>query len=168
MRSFTSPPIRPIEFASPGGEPSDIALDKKQFAKLISVRHAVDAPPKLLVSSRLALWLAADVAMMTDAMQRVVAWPDILYGDNRLSRRRYADRRTGTTYARSARDQRSPGGPIQRTVRLPRDHAAGNDRRSKRFDRLPVFLNRLSTKTAVGEDKFSTTTDRRAAKQMAI
>ena len=71
-----------IEFASPGGEPSDIALDKKQFAKLISVRHAVDAPPKLLVSSRLALWLAADVAMMTDAMQRVVAWPDILYGDN--------------------------------------------------------------------------------------
>ncbi len=50
-----------MEFDSPGGVPSDIALDKKQFAKLISVRHAIEAPPKLLVSSRLALWLAADV-----------------------------------------------------------------------------------------------------------
>jgi concanavalin A-like lectin/glucanase superfamily protein len=31
----------------------------------------------------LALWLAADVAVATDEKQRVIAWPDILYGDNR-------------------------------------------------------------------------------------
>jgi len=72
-----------VEFNSPGGEPSDIALDKQQFARLISVRHAAEAPPKLLPSTRLALWLAADIAVMTDAKHRVVAWPDLLYGDNR-------------------------------------------------------------------------------------
>ena len=30
----------------------------------------------------MALWLAADVAVTTDADQRVVAWQDIVYGDN--------------------------------------------------------------------------------------
>ncbi|HEY2826017.1 MAG TPA: LamG-like jellyroll fold domain-containing protein [Pirellulales bacterium] len=74
-----------VEFNALGTEPADIALDKQQFARLISVRHAAEAPPKQLVSSRLALWLAADVAVMADAKQRVVAWPDILYGDNRAA-----------------------------------------------------------------------------------
>jgi hypothetical protein len=72
-----------VEFDSPGGVPSDIALDKEQFARLMAVRRTAEAPPKSLVPTRLALWLAADVAVMTDAKQRVVAWPDILYGDNR-------------------------------------------------------------------------------------
>ncbi|HTQ40162.1 MAG TPA: LamG-like jellyroll fold domain-containing protein [Pirellulales bacterium] len=72
-----------VEFQSPGGESSDIAFDKEQFARLIAVRRTAEAPPKSLVPSKLALWLAADADVQTDANHRVVTWPDILYGDNR-------------------------------------------------------------------------------------
>jgi anti-sigma factor RsiW len=72
-----------VEFNLPSGERSDIAFDKQQFERLMSVRHAAAVPSQQLLPSRLALWLAADASVMTDAKHRVVAWPDILYGDNR-------------------------------------------------------------------------------------
>ena len=35
-----------------------------------------------LVEDKLALWLAADVAVTTDTQRRVISWQDIVYGDN--------------------------------------------------------------------------------------
>ena len=72
-----------MEFQSPEGKSSDIAFDKQQFALLIAVRRTAETPPKRLVSSKLALWLAADADVQIDSNRRVVTWPDILYGDNR-------------------------------------------------------------------------------------
>ncbi len=72
-----------VEFNSPSGERSDIAFDKQQFARLMSIRHAAEVSSLQLLPTRLALWLAADASVVTDAKHRVVAWPDILYGDNR-------------------------------------------------------------------------------------
>jgi hypothetical protein len=71
-----------VEFEAPGSEPSDIAFNKEQFSRLMSVRRTAADPPKKLVPDRLALWLTADV-VTTDTAHRVVAWPDVLYGDNR-------------------------------------------------------------------------------------
>ncbi|HZZ27657.1 MAG TPA: LamG-like jellyroll fold domain-containing protein [Pirellulales bacterium] len=72
-----------MQFQLPSGQSSDIAFDKQQFALLMAVRRTAAAPSKLLVPSKLALWLAADAAVQIDSHQRVVTWPDILYGDNR-------------------------------------------------------------------------------------
>jgi Concanavalin A-like lectin/glucanases superfamily len=72
-----------MEFAASGGEPSSISMNEHQFSKLISLRRAAHMQAQGLVSSRLALWLAADVAVTTDHEHRVISWQDILYGDNR-------------------------------------------------------------------------------------
>ncbi len=82
-----------VEFNSPSGERNDIAFDKQQFERLMSVRHAAEVSSQKLLPTRLALWLAADASVMTDDKHRVVAWPDILYGDNRSGRRCHAKRR---------------------------------------------------------------------------
>ena len=36
-----------------------------------------------ITENKLALWLAADVAVTTDDRQRVISWQDIVYGDNK-------------------------------------------------------------------------------------
>jgi anti-sigma factor RsiW len=71
-----------LAFGSAGAEPNDIKMDEHQFSKMISLRRAPHSQPKGLASSRLALWLAADIAVTTDSQHRVVSWQDILYGDN--------------------------------------------------------------------------------------
>lgn len=71
-----------MEFGLRSEDPSHIAMDEQQFARLIALRRAAQVKSGHLVEDRLALWLAADVAVTTDADQRVVAWQDIVYGDN--------------------------------------------------------------------------------------
>ena len=71
-----------MEFGSPMGIPSDIAIDEEQFSRLIALRRATDVQHGHVVEDKLALWLAADVAVTTDARQRVVSWQDIVYGNN--------------------------------------------------------------------------------------
>jgi hypothetical protein len=72
-----------MEFRAAAGEPSDIAMNQAQFAGLIALRRAADVKAGHLTEDKLALWLAADVAVTTDAANRVIAWQDIVYGDNR-------------------------------------------------------------------------------------
>jgi hypothetical protein len=71
-----------VEFHSGGGDPSGIAMNESQFSGLISLRRPTDKHSQRLLQDRLALWLSADVAVTTDAQQRVVTWSDIIYGDN--------------------------------------------------------------------------------------
>ena len=72
-----------LAFDSKSDAPSDIAIDKAQFSPLIDLRRAAGTKLQRLIPDRLALWLAADLGVMTDAAHKVVSWQDILYGDNR-------------------------------------------------------------------------------------
>jgi anti-sigma factor RsiW len=72
-----------LSFDSKSDAPSDIAIDKEQFSPLIDLRRAAGTKLQRLIPDRLALWLAADLGVMTDAAHKVVSWQDILYGDNR-------------------------------------------------------------------------------------
>ncbi len=71
-----------MEFGLRSENPSDIAMSKEPFSPLIALRRAAQVKAGHLVGDRLALWLAADVAVTTDSNRRVVAWQDIVYGDN--------------------------------------------------------------------------------------
>ena len=71
-----------LAFDAQSDRPSDIAIDQTQFTSLIDLRRAAGSKQKL-VPDQLALWLAADTGVTTDAAQKVVSWQDILYGDNR-------------------------------------------------------------------------------------
>jgi hypothetical protein len=71
-----------MEFTTPSGPPSNIALNEEQFARLIALRRAADFDAGHLVEDELALWLAADVAVTTDPQGRVISWQDLIYGDN--------------------------------------------------------------------------------------
>ena len=71
-----------MEFTTSTGPPSNIAINEEQFARLIALRRAADFAAGHLVEDKLALWLAADVAVTTDAQRRVISWQDIVYGDN--------------------------------------------------------------------------------------
>ncbi len=71
-----------LAFDSKTDTPSDIAIDKEQFSPLIDLRRAAGTKLQRLTPDRLALWLAADIGVTTDAAQKVVSWQDILYGDN--------------------------------------------------------------------------------------
>jgi hypothetical protein len=71
-----------MEFGSRTELPIDIAMNQEQFSRLIALRRAADVTAGHLVEDELALWLSADVAVTTDDQQRVVAWQDIVYGDN--------------------------------------------------------------------------------------
>ena len=72
-----------MEFRAEAGQPSDIAMNQEQFARLIAMRRAADVEAGHLIEDKLALWLAADVAVTTDAADRVISWQDIVYGDNK-------------------------------------------------------------------------------------
>jgi hypothetical protein len=72
---------RAVEFHATSGA-SDIALDADSFAQLIAMRRPVSDADQVLLPDRLALWLAADAAVATDARSRVVSWQDLVYGDN--------------------------------------------------------------------------------------
>jgi hypothetical protein len=72
-----------MEFGTESGQPSDIAMNEAQFSRLIALRRAADVQAGHLTEDKLALWLAADVAVTTDAAGRVISWQDIVYGDNK-------------------------------------------------------------------------------------
>ncbi len=71
-----------VEFETRGSQPADIAMDKDQFSRLIALRRPSDGGHAHVIPDRLALWLAADVAVATDDRRQVVSWQDIVYGDN--------------------------------------------------------------------------------------
>jgi hypothetical protein len=71
-----------MEFRAAAGQPSDIVMNQQPFARLIALRRAADVEAGHLTEDKLALWLAADVAVTTDAGDRVIAWQDIVYGNN--------------------------------------------------------------------------------------
>lgn len=58
--------------------------DANRFVRTVAPRIAENSLPKLPVKRDLVLWLAADVLVKKDAAGRVVAWQDILVGDNQL------------------------------------------------------------------------------------
>ena len=58
-------------------------MNQEQFSRLIALRRAADVEAGHLTEDKLALWLAADVAVTTDAANRVISWQDIVYGDNK-------------------------------------------------------------------------------------
>jgi hypothetical protein len=72
-----------MEFGAAGGAASNIAMDAARFSELIALRRPESVDSHRLVPDRLAMWLAADAAVATDAQQRVISWQDIVYGDNR-------------------------------------------------------------------------------------
>jgi hypothetical protein len=71
-----------MEFALPSQSPNDIQVNEQDFSNLIALRRAAHVEPGHVTEKNLALWLAADVAVTTDPTGRVIAWLDILYGDN--------------------------------------------------------------------------------------
>jgi hypothetical protein len=73
---------RAVEFTSGGGAPSDIVMDTEPFSDMIALRRPNKADAKRVAPDRLALWLAADAAIATDAAGKVISWQDILHGDN--------------------------------------------------------------------------------------
>jgi hypothetical protein len=72
-----------LGFSGDGARPSDIAIDRAQFSQLIAIRKDVNVRPQHWISDQLALWLAADAAVSVDRQNRVMAWRDIVYADNR-------------------------------------------------------------------------------------
>jgi hypothetical protein len=71
-----------LKFAALDELPSKIASDNSLFAQLEAVNVQTAARDSLPSDSGLALWLAADVSAKTQEGRRVVAWSDILFGDN--------------------------------------------------------------------------------------
>jgi Concanavalin A-like lectin/glucanases superfamily len=72
-----------LEFRSQQRDPTNIVMDARPFSRLIDLRHADKEPSTRVVPKGLALWLSADTAVKTDPESRVIAWQDIIYGDNR-------------------------------------------------------------------------------------
>lgn len=72
-----------MQFAAKAAPPSDIAMDEQPFEPLFAVRRAADVKAGQLTKDKLALWLAADIAVTTDSAGRVISWQDIVYGDNK-------------------------------------------------------------------------------------
>lgn len=71
-----------MQFSSQHDDPNDIAINVEQFSGLISLRRGVTKEPGRLTPNDLALWLSADVAVISDEQSLVPCWPDIIYGDN--------------------------------------------------------------------------------------
>ena len=70
---------------SVGAETSQgIQADPSKFVREVSPRLSLDQLPPLPVNRDLALWLAADVLVKKDEQGRVIAWRDILLGDNQM------------------------------------------------------------------------------------
>lgn len=71
-----------VEFRPAADGPSDIAMNEQQFADHFTLRRGMKLAAEPPPGNHLALWLAADSGVTTDAQKRVIAWQDILYGDN--------------------------------------------------------------------------------------
>jgi ferric-dicitrate binding protein FerR (iron transport regulator) len=70
----------------PQGESLDyVTAAPQQFAHRVVPRFEADELPALPVTRNLALWLAADTLLTTDDQNRVIAWRDILAGDNQTN-----------------------------------------------------------------------------------
>jgi hypothetical protein len=72
-----------VGFKDGATRPSGIAMDKHQFSQLIGLRKGSGVEPQQWTGDHLALWLAADASVSTDDDDRVIAWRDIVYADNR-------------------------------------------------------------------------------------
>lgn len=71
-----------MEFGAASGEPGDIDVNAGQFSGLMALRKAKQVEAGHIAEDKLALWLAADVAVTTDQENRVISWQDIVHGDN--------------------------------------------------------------------------------------
>ena len=71
-----------LKFAALDELPSKIESDDSLFADLEAVTVQGAAGESLPSNRGLALWLAADASARTQEGRRVVAWSDIMYGDN--------------------------------------------------------------------------------------
>lgn len=74
-----------VVFDREGLEPLSIAAQPDKFVREISPRLASADLPALPETKDLALWLAADVLVSTDAEKGVLSWQDILVGDNQFA-----------------------------------------------------------------------------------
>lgn len=71
-----------MEFGAASGQPGDIDVNQSQFSDLMALRQAKQVDAGHFAEDKLALWLAADVAVTTDPASRVISWQDIVHGDN--------------------------------------------------------------------------------------
>ena len=71
-----------LKFLAPLHSPSSMASDTSLFARHQAAPVQPSVGKSLPTDARLALWLAADVSVKTQEQDRVVAWSDILHGDN--------------------------------------------------------------------------------------
>ncbi|QDU88543.1 FecR protein [Pirellulimonas nuda] len=69
---------------SPTGISTQKRADASRFVRTVAPRISEKSLPRLPVKRNLVLWLAADVLVKKDSLGRVVAWQDILVGDNQL------------------------------------------------------------------------------------
>lgn len=67
---------------SNGAEIAYFPADRAAFPTNLAPRLSPEDLPPLRVTDNLGLWLAADALVTTDANNRVVAWRDLLAGDN--------------------------------------------------------------------------------------
>lgn len=71
-----------LRFGASPEQPSHITSDAANFIRPRSNAESSSGHAALPVAADLALWLAADLGVKTEGDRRVVAWPDILSGDN--------------------------------------------------------------------------------------
>jgi hypothetical protein len=71
-----------MEFGAASGLAGNIAMNQEQFSGLMALRRAKEVTAGNFAEDKLALWLAADVAVTTDPSDRVISWQDIVHGDN--------------------------------------------------------------------------------------
>jgi hypothetical protein len=71
-----------LRYGAVDGQPSLFSSNEAQFVRQMAAQVPQQARDRLPVHKDLALWLAADLAVHTEGEQRVVAWADILCGDN--------------------------------------------------------------------------------------
>jgi len=71
-----------LRFSDPAEPPRRMSSNTAKFAGRLASQPLDASHSALPVTDGLALWLAADKGVRTERDQRVVAWPDILVGDN--------------------------------------------------------------------------------------
>lgn len=71
-----------LRYGDVDGQPSLFSSNEAKFVRQMAAQVPQQARDRLPVNDQLALWLAADLAVRTEGKQRVVAWADILCGDN--------------------------------------------------------------------------------------
>jgi hypothetical protein len=71
-----------MRFGSAAPTSSRISSNTTKFVRRLTSHEPDEANKALPISDDLALWLAADIGVKTQRGDRVVAWPDILFGGN--------------------------------------------------------------------------------------